>query len=146
MPSTPSTPGQNPPDQSGVTPRRHEHPAAPPPELGTREVRQITTAVAAGAAAVAERSAMGLKGLWGQVASMSAVGLICLMFYLQFGEMMRAAREDRLLLREAMALVRQEGERFRDQTRQETEASRDATRRLTAAVEKLIEKLGASRP
>jgi hypothetical protein len=63
--------------------------------------------------------AMGLKGLWAQIAQMGAIGLVMLMFYQDRHESLRVAAEDRQMFR------------------QELKAQRDALDKLTDAVDKL---------
>jgi hypothetical protein len=101
-----------------------EQPAAQPP---SRQVRGLVAAAAEGAASGAQPPpSMGLFGMLAQVANMSAVTLICVMFYQQVGENSRMAREDREVFREAVGQLR------RDSDRQWS-----AIKRLTESVERL---------
>lgn len=42
---------------------------------------------------------MGLSGVWGQLANLSAVGLMCLLLYQSVQEQYRQARDDREMFR-----------------------------------------------
>lgn len=45
---------------------------------------------------------MGLKGVWANVANATAVGLVCMMFWVSFRSHLEQAREDRTIFREAI--------------------------------------------
>jgi hypothetical protein len=51
---------------------------------------------------------MGLTGVWRLVGQITAVSLICVLFYQTIHEGFRQAREDRVLFREEMASLRHE--------------------------------------
>jgi hypothetical protein len=52
--------------------------------------------------------AMGLTGPWRVLGQVTAVGLICVLFYQTIHEGFRQAREDRVMFREEMASLRHE--------------------------------------
>jgi hypothetical protein len=54
---------------------------------------------------------MGLRGRWGSVANLTAVGLICVLFYQGQQEAYRQAREDRQMFREEMRQVHEDSRR-----------------------------------
>ena len=54
---------------------------------------------------------MGLTGFPAMIANMTAIGLICLMFYQDRQESFRMAREDRAMYREELTVMRAESQR-----------------------------------
>lgn len=72
---------------------------------------------------------MGLRGVWAQVANMTAVVFVCVMFYFTHLASLEQAREERALFRGAVATL------SANQERQWT-----AIRTLTAAVKRLLER------
>jgi len=77
-------------------------------------------------------SSMGLKGVWAAMANLSAVALVCVMFYQSQGEQMRLAREDRQMFRDEMRA-----------TREERTLDRQALVQIVRSVESLTEEVQA---
>ena len=76
---------------------------------------------------------MGLNGVWGIVANMSAVALVCALFYMSFSEHLRLSREDRVMFRQVLATLEERAEKDRQTTR-------DSFRELAAAIRELKER------
>lgn len=54
---------------------------------------------------------MGLRGIWAQIANITAIGLICVVFYQDRHAALEAAKEDRQLFRESVQELRRDSDR-----------------------------------
>jgi hypothetical protein len=75
---------------------------------------------------------MGLKGIWATLANLTAIALICVLFYQSEQESRRLAREDRALFRDELS-------RLHDDSRRQA----DAIQALGEAVKTLAEDVRA---
>jgi hypothetical protein len=57
---------------------------------------------------------MGLRGIWATIANLTAIALICVLFYQSEQESRRLARDDRTLFREELARLHEDGRRQAD--------------------------------
>jgi hypothetical protein len=83
---------------------------------------------------------MGLRGVWAQIANMTAVALICVLFYEDRHAALEAAREDRQLFHTAIKDLREDGKQLWNAVREDSRRQWEAIQRLTAAVKALADK------
>jgi septal ring factor EnvC (AmiA/AmiB activator) len=87
------------------------------------------------ASGVSLLGSMGLKGIWAQIANMTAVLLICLMFYQSQNAAIDSAREERVNFREELRLLHRDSARKADELHG-----------LTESIKKLTEQVESKKP
>ena len=86
-----------------------------------------------------DAQAMGLKGIWAQIANVAAVTLLCVMFYQDRHQGQDQAREDRALFRQTIKDQRDDSDRQWQALREDSARQWQAIRQLTSAIKHLTE-------
>lgn len=82
---------------------------------------------------------MGLTGAIAQVANLSAVALVCVMFFMEREESRAVAREDRALFRDTVQQIGMDSRNAIEQLRRDSDRQWQAIKKNTEATEKLTE-------
>ena len=96
-----------------------------------------------------QRWYMGLDGLWGKIANLTAVTLICVMFYQDWREALAVAREDRTLFRSSLTQLSKDSQDATNQARINSDRQWGAIQKNSEVIERtatLIEKMIRQKP